>query len=215
MAMVDYGVVVKKNGKIISDPKGGLFQNFTNLEIEYNEDGEIEYDETLFHYPDMSTGSAGGQFMALLGDDEFMFGFYKTYLHLIIDREYFDHIRNDCILRPITANICEEGTNRVLATITHQKVDENELVYLTTILYKGDRYDVLYGYGIDPSFRYTFSNGNYYAHKRKSQWSKRGTWFRRGGYAYRKLLKFIRHWTYEGLSNEDKVIVREVYKYYD
>ena len=215
MAVIDYGVVVKKNGVIISDPDK-LFQNYTNLNIEYNEEtGEVEFDETLFHYPDMRTGSAGSQFTALIGDDAFMFGFYKTYLNLIIDREYFDCVRNDYILRPITADICEEGTDKVLATITHQKVDENALVYLTTIRYKGDRYDVLYGYGIDPSLKYTFSNSNYFAHKRKDHWCKRGTWFRRGGYEYRKLLRFIRHWTYDGLSNEDKERVTKVYKYYD
>lgn len=213
MAMMDYGVVVKKNGKIISDPNGGLFQNFTSLKIEYSETGAIEYDETLFHDTDMTTWS-GSVFMALIGDSEVMFGFYKTFLTVIIDREYFDTIYNEDILRPITADICDEGTG-VLATITHQKVFENAQVYLTTILYKGDRYDVLYGFGIDPSLKYTFSSSNYYAHKRKDCWHKRGTWFRRGGYAYRKILKFIRHWTYEGLSDEDRAMVREVYKYYD
>lgn len=49
MAMLDYGAVVKKNGRIISDTKGGLFQNFSTLkyETEDKEPFRTIVDETI------------------------------------------------------------------------------------------------------------------------------------------------------------------------
>ena len=116
MAYVDYGVVVKKNGKIITDPKGGLFQNYTNLKctdpyflevkkrneygvaIEWEEVENPDYvDETIVTYReyDWDEGtlsdkiveySFGHNEMGVIGDEHFLIGFYKQDFSIAIDK---------------------------------------------------------------------------------------------------------------------------------
>lgn len=115
MAYIDYGVIVKKNGKIITDPKGGLFQNYTNLkcteqylyDINYDENDEPaiaeprlnpEYiDETIVTYREynwedgtlsdkIKEYSFGHNEMGVIGDEHFLIGFYKQDFSITIDK---------------------------------------------------------------------------------------------------------------------------------
>lgn len=226
--MIDYGAIVKKNGVIISDPNGGLFQNFTKLkyEIRKEEPYDTIVDETVvrceptekdnwkpFNY------SFGGNYFAVIGDAQLMIGFYKCSVDIAVDKLHYHYPDIDWIsfdsqykcthyYRPKYISV-NKG-DKVLTTIKISRIDEESQVFLATFVYNGDKYEVLYGYGVDPSLRYTFGKGNhYYAPKRKNYFH----FHRKGNYNLRKALKRIRYWYFTGLSKEYKEIVMKKYKY--
>lgn len=227
MAMMDYGAIVKKNGVIITDPKGGLFQNFTNLRYEVMEEEPYDtiVDETVVRYEPTKDDdwkpfnySFAGNYFALVGDAQLMIGFYKTSFNIAVDKvnhNYpdFDWIsfngRYQCTHYYRAKYISVNKRDKVLTTLKISKIDEESQVFLATFVYNGDKYEVLYGYGLDPSLRYTFGKDNYFAPNRK----RYHHFHREGNYNLRKALKRIRYWYFTGLSKEDKEIVMKKYKY--
>ena len=197
MAMMDYGAVVKKNGKIISDVKGDLFQNFTNLKYVYQEEYpyDILVDETIVSGKDwkgnsISYSMAGDNF-ALIGDEHFLIGFYKTTFTIAIDKVVVDlpfsvYDWFDEHVKPITFKINNEISVKVsLVQKEHTEYGGSMQVFLAQFEYKNDNYEVLFGYGIDPSLIFTFTDKNYYHHKRKDCWHKLGKCYvKRGNYFY-------------------------------
>ena len=220
MAMMDYGAVVKKNGKIISDIEGGLFQNFSNLKYK---DDESTIDETMVQGNDCDgismKFSMAGNYFALVGDEHFLMGFYKEGFTIAIDKKVVGNIPTtwewfDEHVKPLKFIINNEINVTIsLAQKEHTEYGSRMCVYVAKFTYKGDNYEVLFGYGVDPSVIYTFTDGNYYHHKRKDYWHKIGKrHIRRGSYRYRKGLKFIREWTWKGLSEEQRLIVPKKYR---
>ena len=225
MAMIDYGAVVKKNGKIISDYKGGLFQNFSTLKYEVRETEPYDtiIDETMVNGLDWkgnpTTFSMAGNYFALVGDEHFLMGFYKEGFNVAIDKqvvnnlpctwEWFDeHVKP---LKFVVDNEIEITLS--LAQKEHTEYGGRMSVYLAKFTYKGDNYEVLFGYGVDTSIIYTFTDKNYYQHKRKDYWHMCGKKYKRtGAYNKRKGLKFIREWTWKGLSEEQRLIVPKKYR---
>ena len=223
MAMIDYGAVVKKNGKIISNVKGGLFQNFTNLKYIENENYETIVDETIVSGVNWEGKpiefSMAGNYFVLIGDEHFLIGFYKEHFEIAIDKHLCNDVPNtydwfDKHIKPLTFTI----NNEITITISLAQKDHTEPcwhmgVYVTKFTYNGDNYEVLFGYCVDPSIKYTFSNSNYYQHKRKNLFKKLGNkYLRVGNYNYRKGLKFIREWTWNGLSEEQRQIIPEKFR---
>lgn len=227
MAMLDYGAIVKKNGVIITDPNGDLFQNFTNLK--YEEMKEYPYDtivdETVVHCEPTEEDdwepydySFGGNYFALVGDAQLMIGFYKTSFGIAVDKvnynyPYFDWVsfngRYQCTHYYRPKYISVNKGDKVLTTIKISRIDEESQVFLATFVYNGDKYEVLYGYGIDPSLGYTFGKDNYFSSNRKHYYH----FHREGNYNLRKALKRIRYWYFSGLSDELKEKVKRLYKY--
>ena len=225
--MMDYGAIVKKNGVIITDPTGGLFQNFTNLKYEVMEEEPYDtiVDETVVRCEPTEKDdwepfnfSFGGNYFVLIGDAQLMIGFYKTSFSVAVDKvkynyPYFDWLsfngRYQCTHYYRDKYISVNKGDKVLTTLKISKIDEESQVFLATFVYNGDKYEVLYGYGVDPSLRYTFGKSNYFAPKRKNYYN----FHREGNYSLRKALKRIRYWYFTGLSKEDKELVMKKYKY--
>ena len=197
MAMIDYGSVVKKNGKIIQTH---FFENFSTLKYKNNytldEEGNIipdpDYiDETIvtikrFKFDDdlVRTNeieevkeSMAGNFFSLIGDKENLIGFYKQYFvvahNMIIDWE-FDEFKEQAGCswydywhshkKPITIDFKGFGK------IKFSKIDKDEeyfTAFIADFTYKGDRYEVLFGYGIDPKVKYSEIYFNKYEDRRK------------------------------------------------
>ena len=184
MAMMDYGAIVKKNGKIISDPKGSLFQNFSTLcggEL-YEEYQDIlfegdkkpthtlikhEYvgDESVREYGDGDKISVIHNYMAVVGDGNYLIATYKYFITIFDNKEaiaswyfgqddqYYENMWHTkrkivkYIETPFGSVKVKEWSKRDCGTAVFN--------------YKGDRYEILFGYGIDPSPRYIFSKGIY------------------------------------------------------
>ena len=218
MAMMDYGAVAKKNGKIISNPKGGLFQNLSSLK--WSSESPTE-DETMVSGVTTTdipfTVSMAGNHFVTLGDKEFLIGFYKTHFNVAVNGEminihywrwYDEEYRP--VFKPKYFSFCTNSNSLVVVKVERVgRRDSDSQVYLASFSYKGDKYEVLFGYGVDPSLGYTFSKRNYYARNRKHY----GQYHNDGNYVFRKTLKFIRTWTYEGLSQEDKEMLVKYYGY--
>ena len=222
---MDYGAVVKKNGVIISDVRGLLFQNFTNLKYaDYDSlKRGLEIDETIvkgFNYKgEPIEFSMAGNYFALVGDEHFLMGFYKEGFVVEIDKqvvnnlpctwEWFDeHVKP---LKFVVDNEIEITLS--LAQKEHTEYGGRMSVYLAKFTYKGDNYEVLFGYGVDTSIIYTFTDKNYYQHKRKDYWHMCGKKYKiTCAYNKRKGLKFIREWTWKGLSEEQRLIVPKKYR---
>ncbi len=219
--MMDYGAVVKKNGRIISDIKGGLFQNFSNLKYEYDGEGKPNIDETIVQGEGWDgkpiTFSMAGNYFALVGDEHFLIGFYKLGFNIAIDKQVVDNIPDtdwfDEHVKPLKFTINNE-IDIVISLAQKERIDYGYMsVYLAKFTYKGDNYEVLFGYGVDPSLLFTFTDRNYYHHKRKDYWHKIGNrYVRTGKWKYRKGLKFIRKWTWDGLNEEQRLIVPKKYR---
>lgn len=266
MAMIDYGAVVKKNGKIITDPNGSLFQNYSTLrynnqgewkEVEkfdelteetytesYFEKGENYIDETVVEAEVWSfnkKGSEGNTIlspeidylvefknysfadneMAVIGDEHFLIGFYKQGFSIAIDKHMcywagdigmhlnsYDWFRNH--KKGINYYIHDLNGNYI-TTIKLNKIDktsDNLTAFIAKFEYNGDKYEVVYGYAMDPNPKYLFGKKSYLAPSRevinwkydeetdeyipvKSQHiTKRAK--------YRKTLKFIKEWYLAG-----------------
>lgn len=166
MAMLDYGVLVKKNNEIIPFE---YFKNFTTLRYKYDaETEEVVIDETLVEGLYSQFSMAGNNF-ALFGDKNALVGFYKDRLCVALNgklcsyddtdiypelkgkkikyewqdnaepMEIYEYLRTT--FRPVKVNI--PGFRKF--TIT--KIDS--CVYRAKFYIGNDKYDVLYGYGID------------------------------------------------------------------
>lgn len=212
MAMLDYGAVVKKNGKIISDPNE-LFQNFTNLKYETDDDCNIVIDETIIQEIDGDERSMAGNYFALIGDEEMMIGFYKTWFKIAVDKkevsigDYFCHWQLD-----LKRDFIYEYPK--LGKLTIKRIDKRARycnVYIATFSYKGDSYSVMFGYGVDPSIKYTFGPKNYYAPQKpdKSKLKRAHKYwvgYQDWNYSkskcrkYRRTLNRMREWYKEGLD---------------
>lgn len=167
MAMVDYGALVKKNGKLITNPEGGLFQNYSTLsygtEVEIKtKDGEVvgwkqegDESERLFDVYDGEPQfkSVIGNYMAVIGDEDYLFAFYKDFWGFY---DYQKEISGGWI------GYREHVVNRVqlpCCTVTIKCWDPKRFgrrIGSARFIYKGDIYNVLFGYGIDnhPDFLY-------------------------------------------------------------
>jgi len=136
--------------------------------------------------------SMAGSYMALIGDKDFMIGFYKEGFMLVydgimanveevakkhgVDVDTYDWF--DTHKKPKVYNLDRIG-KFVVKRITN-KTDDN--VYLAKFEYKGNKYEVLYGYGVDPSI-------DFMCDPKRSYWSNWWRW----GYGKDNAVKKIYH----------------------
>lgn len=144
MAVVDYGVLVKKNG-VVQNLNGGLFMDmkkavgFTikSVPYSYTYEGEKKtYDQLI-----------EDDFFAYLGDEELLFCIYKRTIALVKNKKELSYLgfSYDDDSKKVKHYKLEN------ATITIKLLDDSK--YLAHIQYKGDNYQVLFGYGVDNNIR--------------------------------------------------------------
>lgn len=145
MAILDYGSVVKKNGKIIQNE---MFMNmkeavgFTIDTISYKyfseysnkeECCEVKINDNCFSY---------------IGDEELLLCIYKGSIYFISNGQILK-IQRDLWLDydiPYCLQKLEFSLNEIDFRI---KRLFNQNRYLLRFVYKGDLYEVIYGYGVD------------------------------------------------------------------
>lgn len=182
MAVSDYGAVAKKNGKLLIASKDNWMQNFTDLKYETKEvyveekDGlgyyedRVVVDETLVEGYNYQTKqqemfSMIDRSQILIGDKEMMFSTYKQSFDIAIDGkliqdlpfmyEWFEKHKKDYVVE-----LPKVGR------ITVRRLDKKPRwynIFIATFYYKGDKYEVMFGYGVDKDLNYVFSNKNYLA----------------------------------------------------
>lgn len=222
MAMLDYGAVVKKNGKIISTK---MFENFSSLKyeekeiIKTDEDG-IEYpnfetlvDETIVQTLDGDEKSMAGNYFALIGDKDMLIGFYKDWFTLAIDKKVID---NTDYFTWVSSEHKRDFVKEypVLGKINIKRLDKRIdycNVLVASFTYKSDKYEVMFGYGVDVNVNYAFSNRNYFAPRKPDRKSLKNSHHFWGGYddwnrskskqhKYRRILRHMREWYKKGLE---------------
>lgn len=139
MSYIDYGVIAKKNGKVLNTE---LFTPMVEtIGVTYKRDNEgIDID---------------GNYFIFLGDKDFYVSIYKGYL------KFFKEDR--CI--GIIPDLCDYDYKRYKrfrhkATIEGVDIDikryDDINRYYLRFIYKGDVYEAIYGYGVDTDKDYWY-----------------------------------------------------------
>ena len=129
MAMIDYGCVVKRNGKIINE--GAFF-----MDMEKNLGFCIKSIDDML---------VAGDYFAFVGDEKFFIGFYKTYAVLFTKHDdgrytYFNIPLDDWSIKlPKGYDCC------------WYKI--NDRVYRLSFDTPTDKWEALFGYGVDNNFK--------------------------------------------------------------
>lgn len=154
MAMSDYGSVVKKNGKIIQkeffmDMKemvGFVLEKATHTyEVEkFNEEG------ILYKTGEVKTRDVYIDvfFFSYIGDEELLVCIYKGVL-VFVSHGKVIKMQHDLYVSdaPYEIQKLEFAINNVKFRI--KRLDKDRHRYKLRFWYKGDLYEVLYGYGVD------------------------------------------------------------------
>jgi len=164
MAMMDYGAIAFKNGKLVST---GMFTSMKDT------CGFSDGDKPLAGVGENEPPFDGNQFV-VLGDERFLVGFYKTYMKWWRPPEYDEDTR--CTVQRngfgfedydgwkrwsqaacVRKNDVEPDLEVVIMTVKPRNG-----YYVARFSYKGDKYKVYFGYGVDYGFYKKTRRVNYY-----------------------------------------------------
>lgn len=175
MAMIDYGAILKKNGKIVNrdeffmDMKTAVgWTDYPHVKYEdcdcIDEDGysdcqncpraNREYYANENYYWLVSdcrdivpnSNHMEGNWFAYAGDTELVVGFYKQMVMTWYKGEQKIHWLRWDYAGKYSINIEVDGTK-----LHFKALSENKDAYYGRFRYKGDLYEVVFGYGIDPT----------------------------------------------------------------
>lgn len=178
MAMIDYGAILKKNGKIVNrdeffmDMKTAVgWTDYPHVKYEdcdcLDEDGHSDcwnclrancvihkFEDGLEEWKDFISDCRGvkpdsnhmeGNWFAYAGDTELVVGFYKQMVMTWYKGEQKIHWLRWDYAGKYSINIEVGGTK-----LHFKALSENKDAYYGRFRYKGDLYEVVFGYGIDP-----------------------------------------------------------------
>lgn len=159
MAMIDYGAVVKKNGKIITKH---MFQNYSECKYDYNDKNEEKIDETIFINSYGDSTSMAGNYFATIGDKKFLIGFYKMFFIVAINGKQETDVSH-CFCEHTQKHVkpfyytFNNGVKIVIRTLSINRKDNGNpydyswdwSICLAKFSYKNNNYEVLFGYGVD------------------------------------------------------------------
>lgn len=139
MAAIDYGSIVKKNGKIIQTEMFMSMIDMVGFELEK---AEREYKDNREEM------SVSGNYTSYMGDKELLICTYKCRVSFIIGdkiiRDIYD-MREGAHMdyKPMSLRLTINGVD------FHIKRLFNQNRYQMKFKYKGDFYDCIFGYGVD------------------------------------------------------------------
>lgn len=152
MAMIDYGAIAFKNGKIISTD---MFTPMIDMvgwedtEKDTYHNYNTDKDEPL---------KLNGNYFAYIGDKDCTVAFYKTYIRIVenINGEFFNESEFFCnAYYTWTKWNCWRSGGNI-------KVTKRNGYYVCKWKYKGDKYKVYFGYGVDLDCYMKYRMVNYY-----------------------------------------------------
>ena len=173
MSMIDYGAILKKNGKIVN--RGEFFMDMkkavgwtdnppvryadcdcldglgnsmccacSRMVFEKRDDGYIHPIADCHGNEPFPTDKIGDNWFAYAGDTELVVGFYKQMVMTWYNGEKKVHWLRWDYADKYSINIEVGGTK-----LHFKALSENKSVYYGRFYYKGDLYEVVFGYGID------------------------------------------------------------------
>ena len=175
MAMIDYGAILKKNSKIVNRDEFFMdmetavgWTDYPHIKYEdcdcINEDGysdcwncpranreyyaDIEYYSLISDCREIKPDSnhMEGNWFAYAGDTDFVVGFYKQMVMIWYKGEQKIHWLRWDYAGKYSINIEVGGTK-----LHFKALSDNKDAYYGRFYYKGDLYEVVFGYGIDPT----------------------------------------------------------------
>lgn len=159
MAVVDYGAILKTNGEV-KNLNNGLFMDMEEavgfslktVKHSYTYKGK-EYSRDL---------DIDGNYFVYFGDKDVLFCVYKCNLLVIENMQTPKGFGLSSDGRKKVLNTCVNGANIKIKEIAEGK-------FHATIQYKGNNYQVLYGYGIDTNYKMfkTLSKEHDYGYNKK------------------------------------------------
>ena len=158
MAYIDYGAIAFKNGKLIST------DIFTDM---FDMVGWEDTDDDTF--VDYNTGKQfpiglKGNFMAYIGDSEWTIAFYKEQLMMVrrTNLHEFEVHRENFVLTNYTWSKWKGWCGFYREDADYAKVTKRNGYYVCRWKYKGDKYKVYFGYGVDLDYYKRWHIVNYY-----------------------------------------------------
>jgi hypothetical protein len=174
MAMIDYGAILKKNGKIVN--RNRFFMNMETA-VGWTDYPHVKYEDCdcidgdgysdCLNCPranrkyyanekdywlindcrgiEPNSNHMEGNWFAYAGDTEFVVGFYKQMVMTWYKGEQKIHWLRWDYAGKYSINIEVGGTKLHFKALSNSKS-----VYYGRFRYKGDLYEVVFGYGIDP-----------------------------------------------------------------
>lgn len=172
MAMLDYGAVVKKNGKILPYAKDSyVFNNYSTLNggtlhEEYEDmiwpgDNKMhktlvksEYigDESVREFDD-GEHSVIHNYMSVVGDKDYLVATYKYILSICDSKKCL--VEDYFGVETVNEHKMVKYLKAPFGTIKIKRVGQNATA-IASFTYKNDDYEILYGYGVD-SEKFIFS----------------------------------------------------------
>lgn len=177
MAMIDYGAILKKNGKIVN--RDEFFMDMETA-VGWTDYQKIRYSDcdcinggysdcgncpraNYIHFSDfelgewdsfvsdcrsnkLSSNHISGNYFAYAGDTDFVAGFYKQCVLLWYKGEQRAYWLNWDFSKKFSIHLEVGGIKLHFKSIT-----EHKNAYYGRFRYKGDLYEIVFGYGIDPS----------------------------------------------------------------
>ena len=173
MAMIDYGALLKKNGKIVNRDEFFMdmetavgWTDYPHVKYEdcdcITEDGYSDCEncprantkilpsgwrwfESDCREVKLDSNHMEGNWFAYAGDTELVVGFYKQQIMTWYKGEQKIHWLRWDYAGKYSINIEVGGTK-----LHFKALSENKDAYYGRFYYKGDLYEVVFGYGIDP-----------------------------------------------------------------
>ena len=153
MAMIEYGSVVKKNGKIIQtemfmDMKKELGFVINSIKQSYK---ETIFDEEYKRTPNHNDYKQriDGNYFSYVGDLSLLVCVYKCGIVIIDNGKIIKKVENldDNACLPYRRMSLEFKVKDVVFKL--KRLNEESNRYKLRFIYKGDTYEILYGYGVD------------------------------------------------------------------
>lgn len=167
MAMIDYGALVKKNGKI---------QEFVDLFNNYSTVDEDKSDRIVY---DNHSENVAHNYMAVVGDEDYLIATYKAGISVFNDERFIcGHVIG-------VDDDFDTGKYKLVKVldapfgkIKIRRLPPHLYVAIASFRYKDDNYEILFGSGVDnPKFLFSKHAKSYYDAKtlrRIRRWVKQG-----------------------------------------
>lgn len=153
MSMMDYGAIAFKNGKLISTD---MFTPMIDMVGWEDTEEDVYYD---YHNNAGIPLNLKGNYFAYIGDEEHTVAFYKTHIRMI--EKFNDGIfRNEIEFLGCTHYIWSKW--KYWFDDSFIKVTKRNGYLVCKWRYKGDRYKVYFGYGVDLGYYKKYHIVNYY-----------------------------------------------------
>lgn len=141
MAMLDYGVIAKKNGKILNNKLFTSMEKTLGFKVESDNRGR----------------DIAGDYFLYIGDEDLYIAIYKGLFNVYKEKNKFVDTVFDIDYYKTNDYYTKYRHRTTIENVEFdiKRIYDNNRYYLR-FTYKGDLYEVLYGYGVDCNIEYWY-----------------------------------------------------------